>query len=249
MSLINDALKKAARQRAHENDVIPPMPGGGQSYRYPQSQPKKTQTMVLIVGAAVALVAVSVVITGVMMNKAPDTKTPAVTKAVPDAVASQEAPKIVVQAAPAAALQTAAPIVVHSAPPEPVQSATVAVALPQATPVARVPSPTALPKPASTPEAIVQEAPPPTAAPALAAAPVAAPVTISVHSDAVQTIVDNYHISGVRAVGAGSKALVEGHVYKLNDFVDRTLGLKLVQVEEDRLTFVDKAGNTYVKTF
>jgi hypothetical protein len=69
------------------------------------------------------------------------------------------------------------------------------------------------------------------------------------HTDLVQGVVDAYHVSGVRLAGAGSKALIDGHVYKLNDVVDKTLGLKLVKVDEDHLTFTDRDGNTFAKTF
>jgi hypothetical protein len=62
-------------------------------------------------------------------------------------------------------------------------------------------------------------------------------------------MVDAFHISGVRTAGAGSKALVDGHVYRLNDVIDKTVGLKLVKVDEDHLTFVDRDGNSYVRNF
>ncbi|MFZ1056109.1 MAG: hypothetical protein WAN79_10590, partial [Opitutaceae bacterium] len=69
------------------------------------------------------------------------------------------------------------------------------------------------------------------------------------HSEAVQGIVDGYRVSGVRSAGADSKALIDGHVYKVNDVIDRTLGIRLVKVDPDHLTLVDKDGATYVKSF
>jgi hypothetical protein len=88
---------------------------------------------------------------------------------------------------------------------------------------------------------------------AVAAAPAALPQKVGDnsqgHIDMVQAIVDAFHISGVRTAGAGSKALVDGHVYKLRDVVDKAIGLKLVKVDEDHLTFMDKDGNTYVRNF
>jgi hypothetical protein len=53
----------------------------------------------------------------------------------------------------------------------------------------------------------------------------------------------------VRAAGADSKALVDGHVYKVNELIDRTIGLKLTKVDADHLTFVDAQGDTYLKSF
>jgi hypothetical protein len=226
VSLINDALKKAARQRAQETDGLPPMPGGGYSRGPARGGAKKTQTMILVGGGAVVLVVVSVVLTGIMMNKgAPEAKPVAFAVTTPVPTPAAAAPKIVVQ------------------------PAQVAITLPQAAPIAQAPVPTALPT--STPVPIVREEP--AAAPAVVqAAPTPAPTAppaATLQPDQIQNLVDNYHISGVRAAGAGSKALIDGHVYKVNDLVDRLIGLRLVKVEEDRLTFTDRTGTTYVRTF
>jgi len=221
MSLINDALKKAARQRAEEQaDVIAPMPGGG-SRSSRQGGPVKKQTMVLIGAAAIALIVVSVVLTGMFMT-------------------GKSEPKPVADARPAA---PAAAAIVAPAP-------AITVALPP--PSVPTPAPTALPQPTPAPAAIVL-APEP-AAPVQAQAPLVAPVvapavTTESHTEIVQGVVDRFHISGVRTAGADSKALVDGHVYKVNDLVDRSLGLRLTTVEADHLTFVDREGNTFVKSF
>ena len=60
---------------------------------------------------------------------------------------------------------------------------------------------------------------------------------------------DRFHVSGARAAGADSKALIDGHVYRVNDVMDKSVGLRLSKVDADRLTFVDADGNTYIKTF
>ena len=62
----------------------------------------------------------------------------------------------------------------------------------------------------------------------------------------VQATIDHFHVSGVRA---GTKALINGHIYKINDVLDKGIGLKLVGVEDDHLTFTDSQGQTYVKNF
>jgi hypothetical protein len=206
MSLINDALKKAARQRAEEQgEIIPPMPGGGGRRVSRQGGPMGKQTLVLVVAAAVALVVVSAVITGVLMTGKPDAKAAVIAKPSPEPTL-QEAPKPIVQA----------PVITVSLPP-------VAKPTPTPSPVAVAPEP---PAPAQKVAASTQ-----------------------VHTDMVQAVVDAFHISGVRTAGAGSKALVDGHIYKLNDVLDRTLGLKLIKVDEGQLTFVDKDGNVYIRTF
>jgi hypothetical protein len=230
MSLINDALKKAARQRAQDQaHVIPPMPGGGGG-GYGQSRPKSMQTMVLIGAGAVALIVVSVVVTGMMMNRAPEAKVAAV-------------------APVAAATVAAAPLSSPTPAPQKVvvQAPQITISLPQAEPVVRVAPPTALPRPTPTPVPIVRAEPTPVATPPPAAATPAVPAQSQ--ADAIQALIDGFLISGVRSAGSESKALINGHVYKLNDLIDKTLGLRLVKVEQDKLTFVTRDGATFVKTF
>jgi len=218
MSLINDALKKAARQRAEEQAAVTaPMPGGSRASR--QRAPMRKQTMVLIAGAIVALVVVSSVLTGILMTGRSDTKTLADPKAAPQPAAPQA---VALPAAQPAPLITLA--VPRASLPEPT-AAPVAVSRP-----APAPSPlTSVPEPA-----------------AVATAPPATPLT---HDELIQGIVDRFHVSGVRASGSDSKALLDGHVYKMNDLVERTVGLRLIKVEEDQLTFVDAAGERFIKSF
>jgi hypothetical protein len=249
MSLINDALKKAARQRAEEQaDVVAPMPGGGRRVSR-QGAPMRTQTLVLIGAAALALIVVSAVVTGIFLTGKPEAKPVAEANPAPPASQTQApAPKIVVQA----------PAVAVSLPRQGAPAPAAAVVAPAVSPPAAAAAPVArtAPSPAPAPEAAVQPPAPvvratapaaPSQAPAAASAS-AAPSPQS-HTDLVQGVIDSYHISGVRLAGAGSKALIEGHVYKLNDVVDKSLGLRLVKVDEDHLTFVDRDGNTFAKTF
>jgi type IV secretory pathway VirB10-like protein len=246
MSLINDALKKAARQRAEEQaDVVAPMPGGGRRVSR-QGAPMRTQTMVLIGAAALALVVVSAVVTGVLMTGNPEAKPqspPAQAPAAPNVVVQAPAVAVVLpqQSVPAPVAAKVAPAV--STPPAATVHVEPALPSPTPPPPAVVQTP-AIPAQIPAPAAQVQA--PPAQAPA-ASAPVAA--AVQSHADMVQGVVDAYHISGVRLAGAGSKALIDGHVYKLNDVVDKTLGLKLAKVDEDHLTFVDRDGNTFTKTF
>jgi hypothetical protein len=212
MSLINDALKKAARLRAEERaDLVPPMPGGGGRVQR-QRAPIRTQTLILVGAAALALIVVSAVITGVLMTGKPEAK--------PAAAPAQVIPA----ALPPARVAVSAPVI--------------------EVPVPKVAVPTRAPAPAAPTPAPLQVAlaPPPNAAPAAAPAPEG-------HSDQIQGIVDRFHVSGVRAAGADSKALVDGHVYRVNEIIDRSVGLKLVKVDSDHLTFVDAGGNTYLKSF
>jgi hypothetical protein len=215
MSLINDALKKAARQRAEDEADVGLLMPGSQRRASRQSEPMKTQTMIVIAVGALALAIVSAVVTGMMMSSKPDVKEAARPAAAP-------APS----AAPAAKVSVPPPTVAVTLAPKPV-----------------------LPTPA--PTSVVTATPAQAAAPQPAAAPVTQPEAAPAKGSAIsiQNVVDGYHVSGARAAGAESKALIDGHVYRLNDTVDRALGIRLTNVEEDRLTFSDRDGNTYTKPY
>jgi hypothetical protein len=213
MSLINDALKKAARERAEEQGEVAPMPGGGRRNSR-HGGPMQKQTLILIGAAAIVLIVVSVVLTGMFMTGKPEAKPATAASPTPTTLA-QAAAKIIIEAP-----------VVAVAVPTPTPAPTVALVKPTPTPVPVV---------AQTPEA---------AAPAAKVAD-----TSQGHMDEMQAIVDGFHISGVRTAGTESKALVDGHIYKLNDIVDKKSGLRLVKVDVDHLTFTDKDGNTFVRTF
>ena len=65
----------------------------------------------------------------------------------------------------------------------------------------------------------------------------------------IQTFVDAIKVAGIRSSGAESKVLMNDHVYRMNDIVDRSLNLRLVDVQTDSLTFVDENNVVYVKNF
>ena len=63
----------------------------------------------------------------------------------------------------------------------------------------------------------------------------------------VLVYLDNLRIMGVRFSGLESKVLIGDRVYRVNDVIERNFGLKLVEVQPDRLFFVDARGVTYAK--
>jgi len=146
-----------------------------------------------------------------------------------------------------------APVAAAEARPAAPATATtpaIAISVPKPTPIAVV----AAPPPAATPAPVAAAeptpapvAPAPVPKPALVAA--AAVPNTQAQNDAIQTMIDKFHVSGVRASGTDSKALIDGHVYKVNDFLDRSLGLKLTEVAQDHLTFTTREGTTFTKTF
>jgi hypothetical protein len=98
---------------------------------------------------------------------------------------------------------------------------------------------------------------PTTATPSTTPAPVlAAPAPAVVETPApppkpnerIAAFVEGIRVTGVRSSGSESRVLMNERVFRVNDVVDRTLGVRLIQVGADSLTFADANGVTYVKT-
>ena len=212
MSLINNALKKAQRQRAAEAEAVS---GGSIAPIRRGKSGLPAQTLVLIVAGAAVIVVLSVVATVYLLKPAP--------------VPSPAAP--------------ATPVVTAAAPTPEVTMP--AVKLPEPEPAHSAPT-------ASNPEPITSTATVTTAEPA-AAEPVSAPPAATLEparaDERVYTFIDNLQVMGVRSSGTDSKVLMNDRVYRVNDIVDRTLALRLIQVAPDRLVFEDANGITYTKTF
>ena len=68
MSLINEALKKAQRQRS---DTPPGMMANSGGFDSRSNQPRRTQSLILLIAGAAVLVVFSVVITVYLVNRAP----------------------------------------------------------------------------------------------------------------------------------------------------------------------------------
>lgn len=249
MSLINEALKKAQRQRAEEQaELAAPMPGGGSRVR--RSAPAlSTQTLVLLAGGGITLFVVCVVATVLWINRPGPAKT---------------GPAKSPLAAAAETTATAAPMIVlpaslKAAESEPVAAPSTAKLTPAPSaplPIQAAPNPgPAALSPASPPAPVV-----PASAPALALASAAlptesapvAPAVVRVpgkFQESIQALVDALRVSGIRAAGNDSKVMINERVYKLNDIVDRPNSLRLTKVASDGLMFTTPDGVTYEKTF
>lgn len=254
MSLINEALKKAQRLRSNEPAEIAPMPGG-EARVTKRGQPRTTQQLLLIASGGLVLVVLSVVITVWLINRAPAEKSSA----------KSAAPKISTATTPAGPAPTIVPPVIKTPvatgenpptkttpPPAPVESpattpATVAatpppvVAPPRAQPVVETPAP----QPAATPPPAPVVTAPPSAPAAFADQPAVAPKT----DERVHAFVDAIKVAGIRSSGGDSRVLMNDRVFRVNDIVERNLGVRLTKVEADALTFTDGNGATYVKHF
>ena len=229
MSLINEALKKAQRQRSDH-----PPGTSGPDRMDQRAKPMGTQAIILIVAGAAVLVVFSVLITFYLVNRGSTAATPPVATVAKPApvVESTPPPTTTVAAAPAISVPLVVPTVESTASTTP--TAPVVSALP---PPAGVTTPT----PASTETAPVAVAAPPVAIPEV--------TTAGQPELKIQLFVDAIRVMGIRSSGGESKVLMNDRVFRVNDIVDRTLALKLVKVEPELLTFTDRNGMVYTKTF
>lgn len=234
MSLINEALKKAQRQRTDATAPVivsapTPVSGGSPSPRIVKRRPPMpARTLVLLlVGGGLVLVTGGIV-TFVLLNLE---SAPIV--AVKSALGHRPPtpPPIIAPSVPTVTLPPVTPVPVAGGPPP--APAPIPVPIPVAV---SIPVPVAQP----IPEVIVPPKPPivparPPTPPKLAANP------------AVYTFLDTLRITGVRMSGGDSKVIMNDRIVRLNDYVDRALGLRLVKVTGSSLVFTDDNGFEYTK--
>lgn len=232
MSLINEALKKAQRQRS---DLPPGMtPADRMDHR---GRPMRSQTIVLIIAGAAILVVFSVLITVFLVNRGSTAATPPVATVAPKTTPAVDTSAPAAVIVPPAITVPIPPPVAEKAvakTPPPTETAPVAVE------VSPPPLTSALPTAAGT-----------TTAPIAVAAPVPIPpVTTAAQPELkIQLFVDTIRVMGIRSSGGESKVLMNDRVFRVNDTVERTLGLKLIKVEPELLTFSDANGMIYTKQF
>lgn len=65
----------------------------------------------------------------------------------------------------------------------------------------------------------------------------------------IHAFLDEFEISGVKLDGEASKLLASGRVYRLNDYVERSLGLRLEAMDEVTVTFTTDAGAKYTRFY
>jgi hypothetical protein len=248
MSLINEALKKAQRARHGGTEPTPVALGGVER----REQPRSAKSTLLLAAGAIVLVVLSIVVTALWLNRpskpatvattkvssagsttAPETSTTDVAPSKPTVVSLPPLSPLpdAAKAAPTAKATTAA-----SSTPEtpPLQQGSQVASLPPAPPVAGspiLPAPTTLPASTAT-----TPGPEP-------AAPTGKP------DERIHQFVESIRVTGIRASGGDSKVLMNDRVYRVNDLVERTLGVRLTKVANDSLTFTDSNGVTYVKYF
>lgn len=270
MSLINEALKKAQKQRTHEPLTASPVSSGAPPPPRvaKRKEPMAAQTLVIIGTLCLVLIAAlgagawyifkesSTQIAATssraqaaangagIANTSPATDATVSTVTLPQAIPQTTA------SVPVASSTTPAPAVSN---PPPVSGSGAAAASPstvasatQALPAASGAHTTADPQPSQ--------------AAAVASVPAAAPIEVIQITSAdlkrsippnpqALAVVDTFKVSGIRASASDPKVLLNDRVFRLNDIVERTYGLRLTEVHADRLLFIDDAGAVYTKTF
>ena len=242
MSLINDALKKAQHQR--KDDPAATTGAAGEARIHRRGRAHNANTMVLLGSAAVVLVVLSVVFTFFMVNQPAKPAAP-VAQAAPSAAPTPSAPTNSPTPAPAP-IETAPPAPTPMAPTVSVPLTTASAGQGSAATTPALPTVAASTPPAVTAPTPIAPAPVPTNPSPTAAAPASGPAA---PDERVASFVEAVRVTGIRSFGNESRVLMNERVFKVNDIVDRLLGVKLTAVQSDSLTFTDANGVTYLKNF
>ena len=217
MSLINDALKKAQRQRSTDSApplAAPPTAGPGPGARAVK-RAKPLAFDVQMLRLALTVLGVGLVLVGGVLYfqwKAYPTGTLTLSGIKPR-------PKAPVKETPVSVEEKISLVVPATAP-----EAAATTAVEPSSPLV------------SAPAAPIEPA---VAHPALKARP----------DPRILAFIDTVRITGIRASGADSKVLMNDRVFRVNDMVDRTLGLRLTAVEANALIFEDERGVVYTRNF
>ncbi len=232
MSLINDALKKAQRQRTGDSPQSqPPLPGSPVFSGRPTRAGNNSNPQLLLVGAGALL---GLVIAGgafFFFRSKPAAEntsraaTPPVAEVAPLKVADRS-PTADATPAPASTTPAPEPVLVVNTPPA--VTTQPAVSTTSASPLVAEKTPKS-PAPAPTPTATGERSTP--------------------SLRMIETI-EAFRVAGIR-VGAGTdaKVLMNDRVYRVGDTVDHALGIKLAGATASSLTFRDASGATYTRNF
>jgi hypothetical protein len=242
MSLINEALKKAQRVRTEEPadpSAAPQTAAAPEARIAKRGKATSANTMVLIGSGAIVVIVLSVVLTVFLLNRPATAPTPAPTasatpspKSATPPPADTPTPVLVGPVIPPPTTEPRSPE--STAPSSATQTASAAPSAGPATTPAPTPTDTPVtPAVAVAPATIVPATPPPPPTP----------------DDRITAFVEAIKVAGIRSSGSESRVLMNDRVYRVNDIVERTLGVKLIKVGTDNLVFSDPKGATYVKNF
>jgi hypothetical protein len=242
MSLINDALKKAQKQRTGEAPTLASMPGvGGESAQRIAKRAKPTGFNTLILRAGLASgVAIVIAVGGYFVLR---TKSEDRGRKTEDSAAKSSANV----GAPLAGAQSGAATPAQSPTTNSQQPADLAPPtfvlktdpiVPKAEPQKSTPAPKATAAKDPQPSALSPQ-------PSVSVPPKPAP---KLEPKAIQYI-ESLKVAGIRASASDAKVLMNDRVYRIGSIVEAEMGLKLVEITANSLTFEDERGGRYTRTF
>jgi hypothetical protein len=239
MSLINDALKKAQKQRTGEAPPLASLPSvGGQSAAAisRRSKPSGLDSLVLRAGLSAAVVLILGIGGWFAFRPSPEAKRSAVS-AQPSALSANP--------------QTSGLKPQASEPQPAAAPAFTLPAAPKPEPVVVPASSLAAKRPDEPSVALAKEGrPSPQTSAVSAPVPASAPPAVALKLEPrAMTFIDNLKVAGIRASATDSKVLMNDRVYRLGDIVEHEMGLKLVGITGNSLTFEDEKGGRYTRTF
>ena len=222
MSLINDALKKA--QNRH-GDTSPPTIAPNGPAAIPAA-PRKGRTPLgkLIVAAAVISLFSATVSAVLIFFVMRETETPAPP---PSSTPAATTPAPVATTPQSSTPAESAPVVSGS-PAVVAPAAPVITSVPPATPPI-TPAPVAAENPVVAPE--------PEPAPAIKL------------GTRIQAFVDRLRVTSIRISDTGNKAILNDRLFRVNDLVEPSLGLRLTEIQPRLLIFTDENGDVYQRHF
>jgi hypothetical protein len=231
MSLINDALKKAQKQRTGEAPSLGSMPSvGGESAHRIAGRRKSGGNAALLYGGGAALLLVLAVSGYFAFGGKPEDRGGL---ASPPAASPNVGSPLVGVPSPSSSPTTPA----FTLPTAPKEEPVVAKAALQNEPA---------PSSASNPQVsgFRSQVSVPSPAPAVQV-PAAPPPKLEPR--AIQYI-ENIKIGAVRTSATDSKVLMNDRVYRVGGLVEAEMGIKLVEITATSLTFEDERGGRYTRT-
>lgn len=252
MSLINEALKKAQRQRSLDAAPLSGAPSGVAAAAVTTHVPAATKRASRApLWFALGLLALGSVVTGVIMRfgfpDAPEVAARPTPPSPAPAVATPPPPPTTLPPPPPTPVTPVQPFATPPpAPLPPLETApvTVVFSVPTITPPSAPVAPLSKPEPAPlppTPTPVVS-APPP--APASVSVPALAPPP-TVTANQIRDRLASLRITGVRGAGREARVLINERVWRIGEVVLPDLGLTLGAVHPGRLVFIDTAGREY----
>lgn len=234
MSLINEALRKAQRDRTPER--MPNSPSNAPASTASTGAGSKGMRMGLIIGLVVALAVLVGLVAGLSLlllkgnGDAP--ATPQLASQSSDAITP--APATSAPATPAADPATPPPV-------EPITAVTQSAPAAER-PIAREQSTAVVEELRRAREAAEAKA----AAEAQAAKEAAARAAAKPSPEIIDWL-SKSKMSGVKLSETGSKVILNGEPYEVGEYANFALGLKVMIIQEKRVLFIDKNGKKYLK--